>query len=1240
MKMNLTKNGALMAGLYALLSSSLSTQATEVFPIADNPNPKVLQMCGGLAYDGTNYLAALEVGQFKATSEVGAQLVSPAGTLLGSLVNVGSSSAFPPAGTAAFGGGAFLEIWSDNTVKSGAVDMFGQRISPTGAKLGTRFPLLSSVGSHGFQTVRALGFGGTNFLVVWQDGANRNFFGQIVTTSGGLSGPEFLISDQQENGSWAAAASDGTNFLVVWQSADMNGDGLNATYGSFVSSSGSAGSPFQISQTDSLDNYYPLTVAFDGTNYLVIWDTDTLEDAHGNGVDFTLYGRLVSPGGALSASEVILAGDPGSTNYDVQEFPNLAFDGQNYLLVWTRMYAGGLTNANFLSGQFFDRSASPVGTNFAALPAMGTNRPVLALNGLVYDGTRFVLAGAYGRLIDNAAGDVIGIAYWQTWGVFIPTNQMPPTIVTEPISVTNLEGTTATFTVVVGGSALDYQWFKNDAKVAASTRISGVNSASLTISNLALADHGTYFLVASNVFGTTNSSNATLTVVTPVVIAPESRPTCTITSPANNATVTNSSVTLKGTTHDNEAVTNVYFKVDAATTWTAVGAEGTTNGFTNWSVVVNNLAAGSNTIKLYAVNATNETSDPTNKLNIFYKVLAPLTVYASGPGTLSYSNNQPLVIGKPYTITATADMGCKLISWVTNGVPLTNVTSHTLKFVMAEGMSIVAVFEEVSKPSITITAPASTRTSNPVVSLSGTASDDIGVVWVYYSINSGPTNYAVVTTNVYTNWSAVLILSPGTNVVRFYAQNAGGLIGSAAITLHDLAGGFAPQSVAGLIFYAQPSNSAPYQVFLGMSTWAWVRGSNFSVGDYWYNQVDSNTAQITSWKFAPEAGAGGSDVTTLTFASSTGGTYFDTNGGGTFELGGATGAAPSNLNGTTLEGAGNAGGSFTNHYTNGTFTADNLPGGVVGAGSFTYALYSPQTALLTDTFTNVELVGVTNFVLLDFETVREMVSFDGAGKDTAKAPRTNSGTFYSAATTPVAAAYYDSGSFTNISPGTAPAGVAPESLAGWTAAVTVKHTKTNGTTTTVVTYTPLLSFSGATFGKIDSNTNDNTDVGNYTYTRTGTNTGVLSFLPIAPPTGTNNNNTVLLDFIGPKTAKFTNGHSSGTVTISQQAATVPASLVGDKLIFTPASPHNNTKVVTFSYDTLTSASGTNTPTTKSYTFAPFGPQVAMVQDWNDSGTNYITMWFTSATPPAGSFVAATVDTNGSVNVLNGTFRRD
>jgi hypothetical protein len=718
------------------------------------------------------------------------------------------------------------------------------------------------------------------------------------------------------------------------------------------------------------------------------------------------------------------------------------------------------------------------------------------------------------------------------------------------------------------------------------------------------------------------------------------KPTCTITSPANNATVTNSSVTIKGRTSDfHEAVTNVYYEVNGTGDWIAVGPAGTTNAFTNWSVVVP-LAIGSNTIKVYAVNATNETSDPTNSLNVFYKVLAPLSVYVVGPGSVSYTNNQPLVIDKPYTITATADAGCKLISWTTNGVVSTNVASHRLNFVMAEGMSIVATFEDVTKPTIFITAPASTKGSNSVVSLGGTANDNVGVFRVYYSINAGPTNYAVVTTNGYTNWSAVLILSPGTNVVRFYAQDAAGNVGAATITLHDLSGGFAPQSVSGLIFQAQPSNSAPYQAYLGISTWAYVRGSEFSVGDYWYNQVDANTAQFAHFEIAPAPNSGGDGVETLTFTSSTGGTYFDTNEGGTFTLSGATGAAPSDLNGTTLEGFAAVGGPFTNSYTNGAFTADNLPGGIVGAGSFTYALYSPQTALVTATFTDTDDLGVSNYVLLNFEDVRELVSVDGASKDAAKAPLTNSGYFYSAATTPVAAAIYDSGPFTTVSPATAPAGPAPESLAGWTAAVTVKHTKTNDTRTTVVTYTPLLGFDGATFGKIDSNTNDNTDVGNYTYTRTSRDTGVLSLIPIAPPTGTSDNNTVLLTFSSPTFCAFTNGNSHGTVSLSQQAATVPVSLVGDKLIFTPASPQNKTTVVTFGYDTLTSASGTNTPTTKSYTFGQFGPQVGMAQTWDESGTNYVTLWFTSATPPTGSFVATKIETNGSVSVVNGTFRRD
>jgi hypothetical protein len=718
------------------------------------------------------------------------------------------------------------------------------------------------------------------------------------------------------------------------------------------------------------------------------------------------------------------------------------------------------------------------------------------------------------------------------------------------------------------------------------------------------------------------------------------KPTCTIISPANNTTVTNPSVTIKGTTHDNVAVTNLYYELNGAATWTAVGAPGNTNGFTNWSVVVSNLTIGSNSIKLYAVNSTNETSDPTNSLNVFYKVLAPLSLGISGPGKVSpYTNDQELVLDKPYTITATADTGCKFTNWTLyiNGLLMTNVTTSTLKFIMQTDLTIIATFEDVTKPAITITGPASVKGSNSVVSVSGTASDNVGVQSVYYTINSDSANYTVVTTNGYSNWTAVIIVSPGSNFVQFYARDAAGNVGSAALRVHDLAGGFAPQSVAGLIFYGQPSNAAPYTTYLGMSTWAYVRGSNFLVGDYWYNQVDANTAQVTTRRIAPEAGAEGSDVTTLTFTSSTGGTYTDTNGGGTFTLGGASGAAPSNLDGATLEGVSLAGGVFTNHYTNGTFTEDN-PGGVVGGGSCTYTLFSPQMALLTETFTNTDLLGETNFVLLDFEGVRLLAGFEAASKDAAKVPRTNSGAFYSAVSTPVAAASYDSGFFTAISPATAPAGNAPESLDGLRAFVTITHTGTNnGKVTTKTVGTPLISFGGATFGQIDPTytTHDFSAVGNYIYTRTGPNTGVVSVTPIAPSSDTGY--TSALKFSGPLSCTFTNippyGNDSGSVSLSQRTATVPASLVGSK--FTITSSTGIQTLGTFGYNGMGTFVTKGVTSAISYTFGQYGPQVAMLQAWDTLGTNYVTLWFTA--PTSGSYVSDKFANDGTKSADHGTF---
>jgi hypothetical protein len=75
-------------------------------------------------------------------------------------------------------------------------------------------------------------------------------------------------------------------------------------------------------------------------------------------------------------------------------------------------------------------------------------------------------------------------------------------------------GQVVTFSVSADGtSPFSYQWYKNSAA------ISGAKSASYTLSACAASDAGTYYVLVSNLAGSTTSDNAVLTVNT-VAIAP------------------------------------------------------------------------------------------------------------------------------------------------------------------------------------------------------------------------------------------------------------------------------------------------------------------------------------------------------------------------------------------------------------------------------------------------------------------------------------------------------------------------------------------------------------------------------------------------------------------------------------------------------------------------------------------------------------------------------------------------
>jgi len=79
-----------------------------------------------------------------------------------------------------------------------------------------------------------------------------------------------------------------------------------------------------------------------------------------------------------------------------------------------------------------------------------------------------------------------------------------------------------------------------------------------------------------------------------------------------------------------------------------------------------------------------------------------------------------------------------------------------------------------TRPTLTMVSPtAGQRWSNAVFVLRGTARDNVRVDEVRYKLNGDDWEDAS-TTNRWTNWSATVHLSPGTNLVRVYAKDTSG----------------------------------------------------------------------------------------------------------------------------------------------------------------------------------------------------------------------------------------------------------------------------------------------------------------------------------------------------------------------------------------------------------------------------------------------------------------------------------
>src|SRR5262249_41502718 len=150
-----------------------------------------------------------------------------------------------------------------------------------------------------------------------------------------------------------AVAFDGTNYLVAWE--DQRSASDLDIFGARVAKTGALrdAAGFAISTTDSLQ--FNSAIAFDGTNYLVVWQD------HRAGTDYDIYGARVTKTGAVLDP----GGIPISTAAHDQTGPKLAFDGTNYLVVWgdRRSNNADIYGARVsTNGTVLDPSSIPIST--------------------------------------------------------------------------------------------------------------------------------------------------------------------------------------------------------------------------------------------------------------------------------------------------------------------------------------------------------------------------------------------------------------------------------------------------------------------------------------------------------------------------------------------------------------------------------------------------------------------------------------------------------------------------------------------------------------------------------------------------------------------------------------------------------------------------------------------------------------------------------------------------------------
>lgn len=353
--------------------------------------------------DGTNWTAIVSLNtggnvlQAYAVDSVG--LLSLTNTIpFKNVINpevlpVATNGAIPQVSVSlVFGSNNYLAaIQGDDTASN---DITAQLIFTDGSLDGPRI----AIGRTG--AAPQVSFDGTNYLVVWCDdaqyGATGNYviYGQFVSQSGELVGSPFSISDPSADAQWGSLQSiafDGTNYFVVWMDQSQHNAPPGNAWGIFVGTDGSLESSQLLLSANALE----AGVVFGGGTYLVFWEN---REATANEL-YDAEGEFVSTDGNMGAP------------FSISETPSPtynpmcgAFDGNNFLAVWNKNINSGTSQA--IQWNLFGRLVSTQGSFPGNEVALVSDKGEPVLLAVAFGGANYLLTWHEGAPLTGSASQV------------------------------------------------------------------------------------------------------------------------------------------------------------------------------------------------------------------------------------------------------------------------------------------------------------------------------------------------------------------------------------------------------------------------------------------------------------------------------------------------------------------------------------------------------------------------------------------------------------------------------------------------------------------------------------------------------------------------------------------------------------------------------------------------------------------------------------------------------------------